>query len=130
MVILCFAVVVLIFYTCKHCFYPTAKTPRRITFMVILCFAVVVLIFYTCKHCFYPTAKTPRRITFMRTAVVNFFTPLRQILPNNNNNANNDVELGQVDNGSSPPLRPQLLQFENVSFEESFRSALEPSPAQ
>jgi len=106
--------------------------------MVILCFAVIVLVFYCCKHVFYPTAKTPRRITFMRTAVVNFFTPIRQILPhnNNNNNANNDVELGQVDNGSSPPLnrpfrRPStssILQFENLSFEESFRSAVEPSP--
>jgi len=98
--------------------------------MVILCFAVIVLIFYCCKHCFYPTAKTPRRITFMRTAVVNFFTPLRQILPHNNNN-NLNVELGQVDNGSSPPLRRpsvSVLEFENVSFEESFRSAVEPSP--
>jgi len=69
----------------------------------------------------------------MRTAVVNFFTPIRQILPHNNNNLNNDIELGQVDNGSSPPLirRPStvaILEFENVSFEESFRSAVEPSP--
>jgi len=106
--------------------------------MVILCFAVIVLVFYCCKHCFYPTAKTPRRITFMRTAVVNFFTPLRQILPSNNNNNNLNVELGQVDNGSSPPLfrpyrRPStssVLQFDNLSFEDSFGSALEPSPAQ
>jgi len=68
----------------------------------------------------------------MRTAVVNFFTPIRQILPNNNNNNNNfNVELGQVDNGSSPPLRRpsvSILEFENVSFEESFKSAVEPSP--